>query len=66
MGGYRIRLDRGTARVLPRSAAERLFAGGSGAPPLVGLTIAVETPAAGPVRVVHAGGVAIRFVCAPA
>jgi len=61
LGGYRVRLTRGTIRVLPRVAAAQLLPGATGATPLIGVTIAAE--AAGD-RVVHAGGVAIRFVSA--
>ena len=59
LGGYRISCGRGTVRVLPRAAAETLFPGVSGGAPLTSLTIAADIPEA---RVVHAGGVAIRFV----
>ena len=59
LGGYRISCGRGAVRVLPPAAAETLFPGVSGGAPLTGLTIAAAIPEA---RVVHAGGVAIRFV----
>jgi hypothetical protein len=61
LGGYRLRLARGTIRVLPRVAAAQLLPGATAATPLIGMTIAAE--AAGD-RVVHAGGVAIRFASA--
>jgi hypothetical protein len=61
LGGYRIPLSRGCVRILPRMAAAALFPGASGGAPLIGLTIATDVlPRASPV--VHAGGVAIRFV----
>jgi hypothetical protein len=59
LGGFRIPLAHGCVRILDPAAAARLFPGASGAPPLLGLTIAAETSEA---RVVHAGGVAIRFI----
>ena len=61
-GGYRIPLGRGHVRVLPRAAAAGLFPGvpeTSMIPALMGLTITADTTRA---RIVHAGGVAIRFV----
>jgi hypothetical protein len=71
LGGYRIPLARGCLRVLTPRSALALFPGRGGdapfvgspkvAPPIVGLTIAVD-PGGEPGRVVHAGGVAIRFV----
>jgi hypothetical protein len=79
LGGYRIILARGRVRILPGAAAAELFPGRrDGGPPLLGLTIATDTPrAAGNVPrvgvtttapdgnpIVHAGGVAIRFVAA--
>ncbi len=60
LGGYRVELARGRIRILPCAAAATLFPGAAGAAPLLGLT--VET--AGAAGVVHAGGVAIRFVAA--
>jgi hypothetical protein len=62
LGGYRIQLARGCLRLLPRTAAATLFPGVSGGPPLFGLTIAVDHPAAE--KVLHAGGVSLRFVAA--
>ncbi len=62
LGGYQLPLDRGRVRVLPRAAAAELFPGvpnPSVIPSLMGLTIAADIASA---RVVHAGGVAIRFV----
>ena len=74
LGGYRIQLSRGCVRMLPHAAAAGLFPGATGGAPLTGLTIAINAdPAAegrgdaaglGANRVVHAGGVAIRFVSA--
>jgi hypothetical protein len=60
LGGYRIPLGRGSVRILPRPAARTLFPGSQDMPPLIGLIIAAATE-----RVVHAGGVAIRFTAAP-
>jgi hypothetical protein len=57
-GGFRIPLARGGIRILPRTAA-RSFRGGTNAPPLIGLTITAEGLSGE--RIVHAGGVAIRF-----
>ena len=57
LGGYRLPLARGCVRVLPRAAAAALFPGAVG-PPLLGLTLAGE---GGGERVVHAGGVALRW-----
>jgi hypothetical protein len=65
LGGYSIRLARGALRILPRAVAAALFPGAAGAPPLIGLTIAVETGDATNDRIVHAGGVAIRFTAVP-
>jgi hypothetical protein len=59
LGGYRIPLGRSRVRILPRAAAAALFGGTNGPLPLAGLTIATEE---GEERVMHAGGVAIRFV----
>jgi hypothetical protein len=62
LGGYRIALARGCIRVLTDETAAGLFAGQLSAverPALVGVTIAAGIP---DIRVVHAGGVAIRFV----
>ena len=61
LGGYRIPLRRGRIRVLPLAAAATLFPGiapGAG-PRLIGLTLATRSPRA---AVVHAGGVALRFM----
>jgi len=59
LGGYRIALDHGCIRILPRDAAQMLFPGAAGGAPILGLTIA---SLGNQDRVVHAGGVAIRFV----
>jgi hypothetical protein len=74
LGGYRIPLAHGCVRILPRAVAAALFPGATSSGPLIGLTLAAEIPrgrtgetignsANG--RVVHAGGVAIRFTTAP-
>lgn len=67
LGGYRITLARGRVRVLPRAAAATLFPGQSGEAPLIGLTIVTDVgspiaPDHGGGRLVHAGGLTIRFV----
>ncbi|MSP01279.1 MAG: VOC family protein [Acetobacteraceae bacterium] len=61
MGGYRIPLGRGRVRILPRAVAGILFPGATNGPPLIGLSIDAESSGG---RVVHAGGVAIRFATA--
>jgi hypothetical protein len=48
----------GAVRVLPPEVASAIFPGTTGAPPLIGLTVATEGAGG---AVVHAGGVAIRF-----
>jgi Glyoxalase-like domain len=58
-GGFRVTLAQGCVRVLPRVMASAMFPGTLGAPPLVGLTVATEAASR---QVVHAGGVAIRFI----
>jgi hypothetical protein len=58
LGGYHIPLARGLVRVLPLAAAAALFPGATGTAPIVGVTIAAGTASE---RIVHAGGVAIRF-----
>jgi hypothetical protein len=58
MGGYRITLSRGSVRILPHSAAAALFPGALEGAPIIGLTIITS---AHDDRIVHAGGVAIRF-----
>jgi hypothetical protein len=67
LGGYRISLARGCVRILPRAIALTLFPGATNTSPLIGLTIATEAVGGAPVNdptagVVHAAGVAIRFV----
>jgi hypothetical protein len=59
LGGYRIIFGHGRVRILPRAAAALLFPGTGATPPLIGLTIAAQNAAS---RLVHAGGVAIRFI----
>ena len=66
LGGYRIKLARGCVRILSRTAAAKLFPGAASTLPLVGLTIAADTPKdAVSSRIVHAGAVAIRFTPMP-
>ena len=58
LGGYQIPLGRGRIHILSRSTALELFPGApSEGPSLIGVTIAGMEQ-----RVVHAGGIAIRFV----
>ncbi len=65
LGGFRIPLAHGCVRILPRAVAATLFPGAVGALLLLGLTIATEHPTnTTNDRVVHAGGVAIRFIAA--
>jgi hypothetical protein len=59
LGGYRIPFGGSRIRILPRAVAAALFGGAIGPLALAGLTIATE---GGGERVVHAGGVAIRYV----
>jgi hypothetical protein len=61
LGGYRIPLGRGCVRILPRAAAAMLFPGADAGLPLLGLTIVGSSAG----EVVHAGGVAIRFIISP-
>jgi hypothetical protein len=62
LGGYRIPLSRGCIRILPRAVAEALFPRASNSPPLIGLTLTAEIANH---RVIHSGGVAIRFITPP-
>ncbi len=62
LGGHRVPLSRGCVRILPRIAAEALFRGGTNTPPLIGLTLTAEIAND---QVIHAGGVAIRFIAQP-
>ncbi len=61
LGGYRIPLARGCVRILPPAAAMVMFPGITSATPLLGLTLTATGPRI-PDGVVHAGGVAIRFL----
>jgi glyoxalase-like protein len=61
LGGYRITLGQGCVRILPHSAAAALFPGARASAPIIGLTISTG---ARDDRIVHAGGLAIRFIAA--